>query len=448
MTPVELLIHARWVLPIAPQNQILENHSIAIDQGRIQAVLPTAKAKEKFKAQETLSLDNHVIMPGLINAHSHAPMVLFRGLADDLALMDWLTQHIWPAESDIINAQSVEDGCRLAIAEMIRGGTTCFNEHYFYGDVLANTAISEGMRACIGPLVMSVPTGFAKNENEYLAKAERIYQEQPQHDLITWSLAPHAPYTTNDQTLLKVKALSESHNFIIHMHLHETEDEIHTDLKNHGKRPMQRLLELGLLDEKFVAVHMVHLTDEEIAMAKETGIHVVHCPESNMKLASGLARIDDLQKAGVNVAIGTDSACSNNDLDMFGEIRSATFMAKVKQRDPTTLPALQALKMATLNGAKALGIDREVGSLEVGKAADVIAINLDPFFTQPIYNPASQLVYAANRLQVSDVWIAGKRLLTSGKFTQLDIDRAVAKAKSWAKRCEKYKSAGSKMAMI
>ncbi len=443
MEQIDQLISARWVLPIAPQNHILEDHSIAIRGDRIIAILPTNKAKQQYQAKTTLNLNDHALMPGLINAHTHSPMTLFRGLADDLPLMDWLNNHIWPAENDIIHADSIRDGMRLAIAEMLRGGTTCFNEMYFFPNESAEIAIEENIRACIGHTIMNVPTGWAKDENDYIAKARAAYHNRPQSPLVTWSIAPHAPYTNSDNSLMMAKELADEFNFVINMHLHETQDELNIDLNNHGKRPLQRLHNLKILSKRFIGVHMVHLNDQDIAIANETGMHVVHCPESNLKLASGFAPTAKLLAANVNVAIGTDGAASNNDLDMFSELRMATFLAKATTQNPTAIPAPQALAMATINGAKALGIDHETGSLEPGKAADMIAINLGSFLTQPVYNPISHLAYAVNRLQVSDVWVAGKQLLQNGEFTQLDIARTVANAQRWAKQAEQYKSAAS-----
>lgn len=443
MKLIDKLISPRWIAPIAPKNIVLENHSVAIQGDRIVAILPTTDAKKKFNATEEIRLLDHVLMPGLVNAHTHTPMNLFRGLADDLPLMDWLNNHIWPAENDIINADSIKDGCRLAIAEMIRGGTTCFNEMYFFPNETAQTCIQEGMRACIGQTIMNVPTGWAKDEDEYIAKAKQSLENAEKHDLITWSIAPHATYTNSDSSLLKAKELADEYKLVMNMHVHETIDELEIDLKNHNKRPLHRLYDLGLLSEKFIAVHMVHLLKPEINLVKETGTHVIHCPESNLKLASGFAPIVDLFAAGINIGIGTDGAASNNDLNMFSELRTASLIAKAKSEDSTAMPAHQALQMATLNGAKAIGLDHEIGSIEAGKAADLIAINLNQLSTQPVYNPISHLAYAVNNLQVSDVWIAGKQLLRHGAFTQLDLEQTLANAQRWSRKADQYKSKAS-----
>ncbi len=432
MRNIDTLLHARWVLPIVP-NIVLDHHSVAIDQGRIVDILPTHEAKNHYQAKETRDLSDHAVMPGLINMHTHSPMTLFRGFADDLELMDWLNHHIWPAEQKIINAQSTADGTRLAIAEMLRGGTTCFNENYFFTDAIVETTIEEGLRAQVGCMIMSIPTDWAKTEDEYFTKALYTLENTPKHSRIRLGLTPQGPYTVSNKSFERIKELAEDKDLLIHLHLHETTAELNIDLANHGKRPIQRLHDLKLLSPRLMAVHMVHVSAEEMSIIHETGTHVITCPESNAKLASGISPVPAFLKAGINVSIGTDGAASNNDLDMFGELRMASYMAKVSSGDSTVLPAAQALEMATINGAKALGLADEIGSLEKGKAADIIAIDLSHFFTQPVFNPISHLAYAVNRLQVSDVWVDGKLLLKSGEFTQLDIEKTVAKAREWAK---------------
>ncbi len=444
MNSVDLIISARWILPIAPENTILENHSVVVNDGKIADLLDTKNALQKYQAKEHITFDQHVIMPGLINAHAHTPMNLFRGLADDLELMDWLNNHIWPAEKALINAESVAVGSRLAIAEMIRGGTTCFNDNYFFPDVTAAVAIEEGIRASLGCVIMSVPTQWATDEAGYFAKANATLTNPPDSDLITWTLCPHAPYTVSDNSLKEIKKLSEKFNLPVHMHVHETAFEVDQSIKEYQKRPLQRIYDLGLLSDKFISIHMSQLTKEEIALVKQTNTHVVHCPESNLKLASGFAPIAELLSAGVNVALGTDGAASNNDLDMFAELNTAAIVTKAVSQDPTALPAATALEMATINGAKALGIADKTGSLEVGKYADVIAVDLSSYLTQPIYSPISHLAYAVNRLQVSDVWVAGKQLLKSGEFTHLDTTQLVKDAQYWADKAKPFASQPSK----
>lgn len=440
MQAVSTLITARWVLPIAPDNIILEHHAVAIDQGKIIDVLPTSEAIKKYNPKTLVEKPNHVVMPGLVNTHCHSAMVLVRGLADDLPLMDWLNNHIWPAEGHIVSADMVKDGTRLAMAEMIRGGTTCYNDHYFFPLETADVTIEAGMRGCIGLQVMNVPNKWAQDEDMYLEKAKAAYEARQSSDLIQWVVAPHAPYTNSDRSLTLAKAFADEHGLRMHMHLHETQFEVDMDLEKYGKRPIKRLDDLGLLDDRFLAVHMVCLTDEEIARCAELGVHIAHCPESNLKLASGEPMVSKYMAAGLNVSIGTDGAASNNDLDMLGEMRTASFLAKQLMRDPTALPAAEVLKMATLNGAKALGLDDQIGSLEVGKQADMIAVDFDHLFTQPVYNPMSHLVYAASRLQVSDVWVSGKPLLENGEFKTLDVQAIREKTDYWAQQCLQYRS--------
>lgn len=429
---VDEIITARWVAPIAPQNVVLENHSIAIKNGQILALLPQHEMMQRYQSPIQHQLTTHVLMPGLINAHAHSPMSLFRGLADDLKLMDWLQNHIWPAEQAIINEQSVADGSRLAIAEMLRGGITCFNDHYFFPNTIAETAMACGMRTVVGLVIMSVPTQWAQSEQDYFNRARDTLENGPRHHLIRYALAPHAPYTVSDQSLQQIQTMGEQHQLPIHMHVHETQQEIEDSVRQYGIRPLTRLHQHGLLNERFINVHMVHLIDEEIALLQQTGASVVHCPESNLKLASGFAPIHQLMQANINVALGTDGAASNNDLDLFAEMQTAAMLAKAVSGEPTALPAAEALQMATLNGAKALGLGHEIGSLEPGKWADVIAVDLNNILTQPIYHPMSSLVYAMNRQQVSDVWIHGQHLLKRGEFVLLEIAPIIQQAEHWA----------------
>lgn len=440
MQSISTLIIARWVLPIAPENIILEHHAVAINNGKIVDVLPVEQAKQRYEADNIIDRSNHVVMPGFVNTHCHSAMVLVRGLADDLQLMNWLNNHIWPAEGHIVSADMVKDGTRLAMAEMIRGGTTCYNDHYFFPLETAEVTVEAGMRGAIGLQVMNVPNKWAQDEDMYLAKAKAAYVARQENDLISWVVAPHAPYTNSDRSLSMAKSFADEHGLRMHMHLHETQDEVKMDLDKYGKRPIKRLESLGLLDERFLGVHMVHLTDEEIARCADLGVHVAHCPESNLKLAGGEPMIERYMQAGINVSLGTDGAASNNDLDMMGEMRTASMLSKQLRRDPTALPAPEALKLATLNGAKALGLEDQIGSLEVGKQADMIAIDFDHLFTQPVYNPMSHIVYCADRLQVSDVWVSGKALLTGGEFQTLDLAAIREKTDYWARECLPYRS--------
>ena len=435
---IDTLINARWVIPVDatnnnPENNILEHHSLAINDGKIIAILPTDKAQNKYTVAKEHQLENHVVMPGLINCHTHAAMTLFRGLADDLPLMEWLNQHIWPAEQKWIGPEFVNDGTRHAIAEMIRGGTTCFNDMYFFPDQAAEVAVETGIRAVIGLILIDFPTAWAKDADEYLLKGEQVHDKYRHNSHIHTAFAPHAPYTVSDEPLQRINILAEELDIPVHMHIHETADEVRQSEEQHGKHSIQRLHKLGLLSPRLLAVHMTQLTKDEIALISAQGVHVVHCPESNLKLASGFCPVNDLLQEDINVALGTDGAASNNDLDMLGEMRTAALLAKGTSGNSSVLPAHQALEMATINGAKALGIDHITGSLTKGKAADVIAIDLDTIESQPLYDPISHIVYAANRNQVSDVWVAGKQLLKNRVLTSIEEKTVLNKSREWQK---------------
>ena len=394
----------------------------------------TQLAKQKYQGKTTENLGNHALLPGLINCHTHAAMTLMRGIADDLPLMDWLQNHIWPLEHQWMSEAFVRDGSDLAIAEMILGGTTCFNDMYFFPDITAAQAIHHGIRATVGMIVIDFPSIWAQNADEYIEKGLALHEQLRLSDLCTTAFAPHAPYTVSDAPLQKIKTLADELELPIHIHLHETAHEVEQAQAQTGQRPLQRLQELGLINPSLIAVHMTQLTDEEISLFAESGAHIVHCPESNLKLASGFCQLAKCLAAGINVALGTDGAASNNDLDMFGEMRTAALLGKAVAADASAVPAMTALRMATINGAKALGLDAICGSLSIGKAADVIAIDLNHLETQPLYCPVSQIVYAASRQQVTDVWVAGRRLLKQRQLTTINSDDLKAKIAVWQQR--------------
>jgi 5-methylthioadenosine/S-adenosylhomocysteine deaminase len=363
-------------------------------------------------------------------------MTLLRGIADDLPLMDWLQGYIWPAENRWVNADFVRDGTELAIAEMLRGGVTCFNDMYFFPDAAAQVVRQCGIRASLGLIVLDFPTAWGSSPQEYLDKGLALREQYKSDPLLSFVFAPHAPYTVSDPWLNKVRILADELDMPVHIHLHETADEVRMSLQKSGKRPIARLMELGLFTPALLAVHMTQLTEQEIADSARCGIHIVHCPESNLKLASGFCPVAKLLAAGINVALGTDGAASNNDLNMFGEMRSAALLAKGIAGDAAAVPAETALRIATLNGARALGLDKEAGSLVPGKWADVTAVNLGYLETQPVHNPLSALVYSAGRRQVSDVWVAGKRLLQDGELTRIDIPSLAARVDIWQQRIQ------------
>jgi 5-methylthioadenosine/S-adenosylhomocysteine deaminase len=430
--PVDTLIHARWVVPVEPAGVVLEEHSVAVAGGRIVAVLARPDALARYQAAVSVELPRHVLIPGLINAHTHAAMTLLRGLADDLPLMEWLNGHIWPAERRWIDAAFVRDGTRLALAEMIRGGVTCFNDMYFFPEVTAREATHAGMRVGAGLIVVDFPTVWAQDADEYLARGLAVHDEFRDNPLVHSVFAPHAPYTVSDAPLQRLRVLADELDIPIHMHVHETAAEVEEATARSGERPLARLDRLGLLSPAFLAVHMTHLTQAEIDRLAATGVNVVHCPESNLKLASGFCPVQRLRDAGVRVALGTDGAASNNDLNLIGEMRTAALLGKAVAQDAAALPAAAVLRMATFDAASALGLGEEIGSLQAGKSADMAAIDLGGLETQPVYDPISHLVYAAGRHCVTDVWVAGRRLLHGRELTTLDAEAIVAAAQAWA----------------
>ena len=431
---IDTLIHAKWIIPVEPKETVYKNHALGIKNDKIIALLSSEDARKKFVAKKEVILENHALIPGLVNAHTHAAMSLFRGLSNDLPLMDWLNNHIWPAEKKWISAEFVKDGTKLAVAEMIRSGTTCFNDMYFFSDTTAEVCANIGMRVVIGLIVIDVPTSWASNCDEYLVKGEFIHDTYKHNPLINTAFAPHAPYTVSDEVLKRIIVLAEELDIPIHMHIHETTDEIEQSINQYGKRPLSRLLDLGLLSSRLIAVHMTQLEKNEIEELKKTRVNVVHCPESNLKLASGFCPVGELQKNNINVCIGTDGAASNNDLNMLGEMHTTALLAKGIANDCTCSDAHTTLKMATLNGAKALGVSESIGSLKKGKQADIVAINLNQIETVPLYEPLSQIIYAADRQQISDVWIAGKRLLENKKLTTLKYEQLIEKSKLWEEK--------------
>ena len=414
MSTSSCLIHARWVLPVEPEGAVLENHSVAVRDGRIEALLPRAQASSRFSGYESFELGEHVLIPGLVNAHTHAAMCLMRGLADDLPLMRWLEEHVWPAEKRHASPQFVHDGTLLACAEMLRAGITCFNDMYFFPEAAVEAGLAAGMRMAAGLIVFDFPTAYAADPDDYLRKGLALRDRFQEHPRISFCLAPHAPYTVSDATFRKVATLAAELDLPVHVHLHETREEIARSLAEHGCRPLERLRRLGLLGPSLLAVHAVHLDKPEIDLLARHRSSVAHCPSSNLKLASGFAPAEALRRAGVNVCLGTDGAASNNRLDLLTEMRTAALLAKAVASDAQAFPAHAALRAATLAGAQALGVSATIGSIEAGKAADLVALAMRGPELAPCYDPASQLVYAAGREHVSHVWVDGVLQLRDG----------------------------------
>ena len=431
---VDLIIQARWIIPVEPEFVIHENYSLVVDDGNIIDLLPSDQALLAYQPRTLEKLEQHVLIPGFVNAHTHAAMSLLSGLADDLPLMDWLQNHIWPAEQKWVSEAFVRDGTDLAIAQMLRGGTTCFNDMYFFPEITAQQAAQHGIRANIGLIVFDFPTTWAENADAYLAKGLALRDQLRNEPLITTAFAPHAPYTVSDEPLRKILTFADEMNLGIHMHLHETAHEVLEQQQKTGQSPLQRMIDLGLVTPSFRAVHMTQLADTDIQSFAETGGHIIHCPESNLKLASGFCPVAKCLEAGINVALGTDGSASNNDLDMLAEMRTAALLTKGVSGNSAAVPAMAALKMATLNGAKAMGLDALTGSLTIGKSADVTAIDLSDIATQPVLNPLSQLVYAASRNQVTDVWVGGRQLLKNRLLTGFNLDDLLARVTVWRQK--------------
>lgn len=432
--PSPTVIEPRWVVPVEPAAVALEAHAVVIAGDRILAVLPVVDAAARYPEAPRIHLPDHVLIPGLVNLHTHAAMTLMRGMADDLALMDWLRNHIWPAEAHLVSDEFVYDGTLLACAEMLRGGITCFNDMYFFPEATARAAMQSGMRAALGIIAIEFRSAYASDAQDYLARGMALRDTLRDEPLLSFCLAPHAPFTVSDATFAQIATYAGELDIPVHIHIHETAQEVADSLAQHGVRPLARLEKAGLLGPGLIAVHGVHLDDREIALFARHGCSVAHCPSSNLKLASGIAPIKRLLQAGINVGFGTDGAASNNRLDLFAEMRLAALLAKGSSGDATVMPAHKALECATLGGARALGLQDRIGSMVPGKFADLTAVNLAASELSPCYDPVSQLVYAAGREHVSDVWIGGERRLSGGELVNLDESAIRAKARQWQMR--------------
>ncbi len=370
------LIEARWIIPVEPAGTALEQHTVVVKDDLIVEVAATAVARRRHPDAKLIELSEHVLIPGLVNLHTHAAMTLLRGIADDLALMDWLQNHIWPAENRLVSDAFVHDGALLACAEMLRGGVTCFNDMYFFPEATARAAMQAGMRAVLGIITIEQRSAYANDAQDYLAKGMALRDTLRDEPLLSFCLAPHAPFTVSDTTFAQIATYADELDIPVHVHLHETAQELHDSVTRYGVRPLARLEKLGLLGPGLIAVHAVHVNPEEIGMLARHGCSVAHCPSSNLKLASGIAPVAALLLAGVNIGFGTDGAASNNCLDLFAEMRLAALLAKGSSGDPTAMPAHHALECATLGGARALGLQAKIGSIVPGKLADLTAVRV------------------------------------------------------------------------
>jgi len=433
VVPLDLLLFPTWIVPVEPAGVVLTDYAIGIKDGQIAVLAPRSDLR-RYQAAESVELPGMLLSPGLINMHGHAAMTLFRGLADDLPLMTWLQEHIWPAEAKWVSEDFVRDGTRLAIAEQIKGGITCFSDMYFFPQVACEAIHESGMRAQVTLQIMNFTVQGTRNADEAIRRGLELFDDLKLHERIKVAFGPHAPYTVSDDKLANVLMLADQLDACMHMHVHETAGEVQEAIEKTGERPLARLRRLGLLGPRFQSVHMTQIDEEDLENLVETNTHVIHCPESNLKLASGFCPVETLWQAGVNVAIGTDGAASNNDLDLLGETRTAALLAKAVAGSATALDAHRALRMATLNGARALGLERCLGSLEVGKAADMVAFDMSGLAQQPIYDPVSQLIYASNRDCVKHVWVGGRPLLKDGKLTRLDEQELIENARTWGQK--------------
>jgi 5-methylthioadenosine/S-adenosylhomocysteine deaminase len=425
------LIHPAYLVPVRPPDVVFEAHSVAVDQGSIIALMPREEAEKAFPGADAIELPDHVLLPGFINMHTHSPMTLLRGYADDMDLYIWLREHIWPAEQEFVGSAFVADGTGLAVAEMLRGGTTCFNDMYFHPHAVAKACLEAGIRASIGVPLIEHQANGSSDIDAYFEQGLELHREWRSEPLLSFTFSPHAPYTVSDDTLRRVAYHSRDLGVPVHLHLLESEWDIKHSLQHHDVQPLLRLKELDLLNSRLQAVHMTQLSAEDIAMLADTAVHVVHCPQSNLKLASGICPLAALLDAGVNVSLGTDGAASNNDLDLMAEAQTAALLAKGVTGNAQAVNAFQALEMMTINGAKALGMEHLIGSIEPGKEADLCAIDLCFPETQPLYHAVSQVIYAASRRQVSDVWVAGRRVLDSGTLTFIDLEETISRARQW-----------------
>jgi len=433
MQSVDTLIVAKHLVPVEPRG-VLHDHAVAVKDGRIVAIAPAAEALAQFEARDVVDLGHHVLIPGLVNLHCHAAMALMRGMGDDTPLMTWLQEHIWPTEARHVSDDFVHDGSVAAMAEMLRAGVTCVNDMYFFPEATARAALRMGMRASLGIIAIEFPSAYAADAHEYLKKGLATRDTYRGESLLSFTFAPHAPYTVGDETMKRIAVLAEELDLPIHCHVHETLGEIEQGVTQHGVRPVERLRRLGIVGPRLIAVHSVHLDEHELDLFARENVSVAHCPSSNLKLASGIAPVAGMRSRGIRVGVGTDGAASNNRLDVLTEMRTAALLAKGASGDAQVVPAVEALEMATIEGARALGLDGRIGSIVTGKAADLTAIDLSAIETQPVYDPLSHLVYAASREHVTHVWIDGRKRLSDRKMEGIDEGDIGDKARWWSKR--------------
>jgi 5-methylthioadenosine/S-adenosylhomocysteine deaminase len=431
---VDLLIIPEWIIPIEPAGIVLTDHAVVVRNGLIVELCKVSLARSRYLAKNEIVLPGEVLMPGLVNTHCHAAMTLLRGYADDMPLMSWLQERIWPAEAALASAAFVHDGSLLACLEMLRGGTTCFNDMYFFPEQTAAAVQATGMRAALGLVIIDFPTAYASTPDEYFAKGLALLEQYRGDDRLTFCLAPHAPYTVCDDSLRKVAALSDRLNLPIHIHLNETLGEIEAHRAQHQLTPLERLDRLGLVNAKFLGVHAVHMTQADLALITQRNAHLAHCPTSNLKLASGIASLQGWTQYGINFGLGTDGAASNNRLDMWQEMRHASLLAKGISGDATLMDCHRTLRAATIDGARALGLDHRIGSLCAGKAADLVSVSLRDIDLQPLFDPASHLIYSASREDVTQVWVSGQQIIRNRKSSYQDEAALLQRVAIWQEK--------------
>ncbi|MDA1073650.1 MAG: TRZ/ATZ family hydrolase [Proteobacteria bacterium] len=427
----ETLLTCRWLLPVAPQNRVFENMAIAITGDQILAVGKADAIVKNWRADNTVELNHHAVLPGLINAHGHAAMTLLRGMAEDKPLQAWLKETIWPVERAHMSEEFVRDGTRLAIAEMLSHGTTTFADMYFFPEVAADLADQIGMRAQIAFPIMDFANAWSDDVSECFHKGLSLRDRYKNHARVVVGFGPHSAYTVKQADLQQILIYAEEIDAPIQIHLHENAEEVAEAQKRVGRSWITYLNDLGLLTRRLQAVHMTCTTPDELDLISATGVSVVHCPRSNLKLSSGACSITDMQDRSINVALGTDGAASNNSLDMFGEMRLAALLAKHQTGRADAGQVAMILHMATLGGATALGIDAHTGSIEAGKAADLVAVDLSGLAFAPVYDPMVQIIHGNSGNAVTDVWVAGRRLIADGRHQSLDLAETIARANQW-----------------
>ncbi|MCI4625868.1 MAG: amidohydrolase [Candidatus Magnetoovum sp. WYHC-5] len=432
MIDVDLIVEGKYVLTMVEGAKPIEDGAVAITAGKIVDVDSASVITKKFKPARKLGGHNKIVFPGLINTHTHAAMVYFRGLADDLPLKQWLEDHIWPAEGKWLSVEFIADAVELACLEMLLAGITIYNDMYFFEDEAAKVSNQMGMRAVLGAGVLDFPTSSAKDADGHIENAKRFIENWLGDELITPSIAPHAPYTCSPDTFKKVKAVAEYYDVPLHTHLAETESEITIVYNMYGSTPVKLLNSIGFLDKRVVAAHCVWVSDDEIDILADKKVGVSHCIESNLKLSSGIAPVVKMLERGVHVTLGTDSAASNNDLDIISEMAIAARLHKAMVKDPTVLNAEQTLTMATRYGAEALGLDKKIGTLEQSKAADLVIVDIKKPHLMPFYDVYSLIVYTMRSSDVESVIVNGELVVHNGHSTKKDENEILEKVLWWS----------------